>query len=290
MEAHTHRRAHALLWLGAVIVALASVPSGAVADVDGDKKKASALLDEGNGHFTARRYREARQRYEAAYAAYASPKILLNLAEASRELGELDRAVEHYERFLAEAAAEVKSKHAPQVSQRLDELRPRLGRLRVSGPAGAEVAVDGRARGRLPLGLLWALPGKREVLVGEVTRAVTVRAGATEAVELAAASGVVVAAAPEPSAPPSLTPEIPRGPAADAAPTALVAAPPRDDDEGQGGVLTSWWFWTGVGVLAASAVVVGVAAGSAETGPALGGELGRVSTADWTTFDPRGGR
>ena len=289
MEAHTHRRAHALLWLGAVIVALASVPSGAVADVDGDKRKASALLDEGNGHFTARRYREARQRYEAAYAAYASPKILLNLAEASRELGELDRAVEHYERFLAEASAEVQSKHAAQVSQRLEELRPRLGRLRVSGPAGAEVAVDGRARGRLPLGLLWALPGKREVVVGEATRAVTVRAGATEAVELGAATGAVVAAA-EPSAPPSLTPEIPRGPAADAEPTTLVAASPPDEDEGSGGVLTRWWFWTGVGVLAASAVVVGVAAGGADSGPALGGELGRVSTAGWTTFDPRGGR
>ena len=93
--------------------------------------------------------------------------------------------------------------------------------------------------------------------MGEVTRAVTVRAGATEAVELAAASGVVVAAAPEPSAPPSLTPEIPRGPAADTAPTTLVAAPPGYD-EGPTPWYGRWWVWTGAAVLVAGGVTAAV--------------------------------
>jgi tetratricopeptide (TPR) repeat protein len=46
------------------------------------------------------------------------------------------------------------------------------------------------------------------------------------------------------------------------APASATQAEPQAQARSSGGLLTRWWFWTGVGALAATAVVIGIAASS----------------------------
>ena len=79
--------------------------------------------------------------------------------------------------------------------------RKGMGSLRVSStPAGAQVLVDGKARGVTPLTLADVSPGRHEVALqsdaGTVTRTVTVSANATAAVDEAIFSGFVTVYSP----------------------------------------------------------------------------------------------
>lgn len=274
------QRAGSVLRLGSVALALlvASIAAHAQGDDEGDKTRAAKLLDEGNALFASKRYETALKRYEAAYAAFPSPKILLNLAEVTRELGLADQAADYYERFLAEAGDGVDPKHRSFAEHRVAELEVGLGRIAIEGPAGLDVRLDGKPRGALPIPPKRVTPGRHTVEADGFTEDVTVRAGHVATVRI----------------PDERTPEVPLvAVPAPAEVTPAIAPPPppierAEDDTGT--VLGTWWFWTSVGALAAGAVVVGIAASSGGDDFVPGGELGRVSTADWTSFTPGGGR
>lgn len=71
------------------------------------------------------------------------------------------------------------------------------------------------------------------------------------------------AAEPAPTAPsPAVTAAHAEAAQAPAAPAAAVASSEPPKEHSSGGITSRWWFWTGLGVLAAGAVVVGVAAAS----------------------------
>lgn len=268
-----------LLSLGALLVILAE-GSPARADNAGDKERAVALLDEGNQLFEDRQYEAALERYESAYAAYASPKILLNIAETHRLLGAADKAAEHYEEFLAKTP-ESEKKHRKLAQENLEKVLAELGFISVaSDPEGAEVRVDGRSVGKTPLEPVRVLAGRRAVsaeLEGHqpFKQEVVVRAGQTEEVKISLKSDTpAVTAAPPVDSTPSIIEQ----------PTETTVAT-EVPDGGSEPITKKWWFWTALGAVVVGGVVLGVVAasgGGSDFVPA--GELGKSGTTGWEAF------
>ncbi len=192
---------------------------------------ARALFQEGMRAVDAHDWETAADRLRRSLALRSSPVVAYNLSLALIELGQLVEASEHL-RSVQRESGEGSDAHRL-ASQRLAEVLPRLGRLRIDvtgSPAGTEVRLDDHV---VPEALIGAPqpadPGPHRVTL--------VRRGEQLAMsEVTVASGeeaVVTLYAP-PSA--ELDPD-------DALPV------------GGGGVEREWWFWTIIGGVAVAAVV-----------------------------------
>jgi len=184
-----------------VLLAQAAPPGGGAED----KAKAKVLLQEGLALDRRGDKAQALKKFQAAYAAYPSPKLWFNIGQVERDLGHAAEAAEAFEKFLAlvpDALPEDKKVAKSAVAQ----LGKKLGRLQVRcETSGAEVAVDGKSVGRVPLpGPLWATPGSHQVTIthagfAPATETVEMSAGATALVVL----HLVPLAAPAAPAPPA---------------------------------------------------------------------------------------
>ncbi len=128
------------------------------------KAEAQTLLKQGAAAYEAGDLPTALDKFKQAYARFASPKLLFNIGQASRELGRFAGAMDAFERFLSEAPdAPVDMK--AEAEQSIAKLQPKLGRLHVDcGTVGAEIGLDGTVVGHAPIAkLLWAMPGKHQV-------------------------------------------------------------------------------------------------------------------------------
>ncbi|HTA19506.1 MAG TPA: tetratricopeptide repeat protein, partial [Polyangia bacterium] len=67
------------------------------------KRAAQEHLTRGNDLFTHDRYADALEQFQAAFAAFPSPKLQFNLGQCERALGHDDAAIDHFQRFLYEA-------------------------------------------------------------------------------------------------------------------------------------------------------------------------------------------
>lgn len=124
------------------------------------KTKAQILLSEGTQLFNRGAMAEALDRFKQAYAEYASPKLLFNIGQTSRNLGRSVEAMDALEKFLAEAT-DTPPEMISEAKRSVVELRGMLGNLTIlCGTPGAEVALDGRIIGSAPLpSSLWVMPG-----------------------------------------------------------------------------------------------------------------------------------
>ncbi len=230
------------------------------------KKRAGALIDDGNRQMGAEHPEQALRSYEQAYEAYPSPKILINLAEAERALGHTTQALALFRRFLAEAAPEPGSKLERGVRERIEDLQKELGFLQLTGAReGTAIRVDGRPVGTLPQEPIPLSPGLHTIeteLPGyEPQRTETkVISGQTVVVELHS---------------------IPATPAIDATPAPAVLAPALAEDDALTG---RWWFWSAIAVGAAAVATVVVVASTSGGGFLPAGELGATHTSDWRRF------
>ena len=68
------------------------------------KAKAQDLLTEGSDLYEKGDYAGALEKFNAAYAAYPSPKLMFNIGQANRDLSRPVEALEAFEKFLAGAA------------------------------------------------------------------------------------------------------------------------------------------------------------------------------------------
>ena len=131
-------------------------------------QSADALLDEGVALREQGRDAEALERFERAYGMTRSPRALAQVALAEQALARWVAAEQHLAAALARPDAWVTERRAL-LERGLARIREELGRVELlGGPPGADVSVDGRAIGRLPL------PGPVSVEVGQ--RTVDVRA------------------------------------------------------------------------------------------------------------------
>jgi len=179
-----------------------------------EKAKAQALLKEGAKLYEKGALAPALEKFDQAYAAYPSPKLLFNIGQASRDLGRLAEAMTAFERFLSEAT------DAPvDMTTEAKKSVGKLGKLRIQcATAGAEVSLDGKPVGVAPIAdLIWAMPGKHQVTARSANYApaiedVEVNANWVHTVVITMqplASPVAVTPAPVVPPPPAAKPPVP---------------------------------------------------------------------------------
>ncbi|HET6612377.1 MAG TPA: hypothetical protein VFG83_10320 [Kofleriaceae bacterium] len=114
------------LWIAVLGAALIVLPTWARADQPkGDKTKAEALLHEAAALYRSGDRVAAVDKFEQAYAAYPSPKILYNLGKAYRGIHQPQKAYDTLSRFLREAE-HVSPARRREVQGLLDELKETL--------------------------------------------------------------------------------------------------------------------------------------------------------------------
>lgn len=82
-------------WLWVVVVCCASSASAQDA-----RQQAREIAAEATQHYNMGRFDEACAEYQRAYDVFAAPQLLFNLGQCNRELGNHERAVFFFERFL----------------------------------------------------------------------------------------------------------------------------------------------------------------------------------------------
>jgi len=198
--------------------------------------------------YNAGAFAEAAETFAASYEAAASPEAAFNAARAHDKRGDEVAAMTWIRRYLASAAPDDAS--YPQAQQRAQELRARLGELRLqldSTDELREIRVNGEVvtladfpklvtPGRVELRLFGAEPGEVADMPAEVA------AGGTWTVQFTGFKPPE----PEPTPPPPrvLRPD----------PTPMMSAPRR-------GRPLAVLFWTGTGLTTASAITMGVFGG-----------------------------
>jgi hypothetical protein len=167
-----------------------------------DRVKAQVLLGEGATLYEHGDYLGALDRFNGAYAAYPSSKILFNIGQANQLLGRLIDAREAYQKFLDEAP-NASREDRTDAQAWLEKLQKSLGQLTItSATAGADISLDGKAIGRSPLrGPIWAMPGRHQVTAiksGDcpTLEYVEVASGSLATVELRPLHSPLVAEAP----------------------------------------------------------------------------------------------
>jgi hypothetical protein len=110
----------------------------------GGKREARALFKAGNALLLQGDNVGALEKFEAAFALFPSPKILLNIGTCLREMDRDAEAAEVFERYLSDPEAEAERK--AEVSAILAEIDARMGRLRLPlVDAGTRLLLDGKA-------------------------------------------------------------------------------------------------------------------------------------------------
>ena len=103
---------------------------------------AQGLMSEGVKQLQAKAYDQALANFLAAYGQFPSPKILLNIAAALRDMGRLADAANTYQRYLVDPATG--SERLAEVKDILIGLDKQLTLLTVRVfPRGSEVSLDG---------------------------------------------------------------------------------------------------------------------------------------------------
>jgi hypothetical protein len=175
-----------------------------------NKVQARALLDQGTKLYEQGDVAGALEKFQAAYAAFPSPKLMFNIGQANRDLHRNLEALEAFEKFLADAPDALPEMTAD-ARKSVSQLQRKLGQIQIDCmTSGAEVRVDGKGVGTTPLpDLIWATPGHHQITakhesVAPAVEEVDVKAGSVSNVTLRLA--VTVAAAPVlvPAATPAL--------------------------------------------------------------------------------------
>lgn len=139
------------------------------------------LYEDGN-------YEASRIEFERAMELAPSYRILYNIGQAYKQLNNYVASVSAFERYLTEGGAEVPEDRRNTVKAEVAELRKRIGTIRVTTKAGAEILVDGVVVGKAPLAeALSVNPGLRRFgvqLAGHLPATKTITVGSSDNPEL----------------------------------------------------------------------------------------------------------
>ncbi len=160
MRAFRSNCAWRLIFAVGVCLAAMGAPleAHAQAEAPGDEE-ARALFRAGRAAFDEGRYEAALERFEQSYALSERPALLYNIGQAADRLRHDDRAVDAFERYLAETEPDAPNRTA--VEARLVVLRRQLEAERILAPPPARRGL------RVGLGIAAAV-----VVVGAVLTAV----------------------------------------------------------------------------------------------------------------------
>jgi tetratricopeptide (TPR) repeat protein len=242
-------------------VSLCLLVAAAKPDAEPPKEKARGLVSTANELYAKGEYPAALALYQRAFDVHPNPMILYNIARAHQQIGDVLRAAEHYEKYLAESGAAPGSERYELAVAELEELERSIGRLVIRGaPEDAEVLVDGKAPAASSVRVL---PGEHEITASLLRhvpfrRRVLVEGGRTITVEVE----LIEETAPI---------------------TAPIAIAPLPEPE-SAPVTEQWWFWSLIAL--GAAVAAGATAGVLLTREdfSRSGELDTSRTSEWETF------
>ena len=151
--------------LPAVMLAMTlSIPPSALA---GDTAQAGKLFKEGNKFRLAGKYKEALEKYNAAYKLLPSFKIEYNTALVLDKMGNHPAAYMTYKTFLKSGAGKSPEKILQKARKRVAELKQKIALVKVtSNVSGAIVKVNGINVGKTPLPGDWEMGVKAPKNVG----------------------------------------------------------------------------------------------------------------------------
>lgn len=159
---------------GAVAASLPCAPLAAqttASPTDAQRARAREHYGEGQTHFDAGRFEDARAAFEAAYREVPNPVVLLGVASAEERLGRLLDAARTLRRYLRErvdapdrAAIEERIATLDPSGATAEEASPPASSIRVtSSPEGAAIVADGQATGLMTPAELTVAPGEHTV-------------------------------------------------------------------------------------------------------------------------------
>jgi PEGA domain len=254
-RARHHRWSCATVAGVAALVAVAGTARGQ----EDARTTAQKKMAQGNQLMEQGQPAEALRLFRDAYKLVPNPRYQYNIAVACQATGRDAEALEAFQFFLAKAEG-VAQGYTDDAKKQIEVLRGRVAQVTVSAKqSGAGVLVDGRDVGNTPLPQALVLdPGEHRFLVRKLEfepfeHVVNLRPGdqVTVTVELR---------------------PIPR-PVAPAVVTITTPTPPPPAAEERSQFYKRWWFWTAVGAVVVTGVIVGVAASSRPGGPKCpGGE------------------
>jgi hypothetical protein len=169
MASSTCDRHRSVPVVSVLVLLLSAHPSRAMSDPTADgariKDAAEAKLVEGVELLKIRSYQRALERFEQAYALLPSPLILYDFGLAHLGLGDGPRALEFFDRFLAEAPDAPADKRRKAERYR-DQLAAQVSVVTLEADvAAAELTVDGLSLGRVSFPRrLYLAPGAHEVV------------------------------------------------------------------------------------------------------------------------------
>lgn len=128
-----------------VFVALAPAPASAQTDTW------KTLKEKGDEAFRERRYGEALEFYDAAWAKEQQPVLNYNRGRAYEALGRFPEALDQFESFVERAPKDLKAK-VPKLDTLMEETRGKVCTISIeSVPVGATVLLDGVKLGVTPI-------------------------------------------------------------------------------------------------------------------------------------------
>ncbi|MBN2714908.1 MAG: tetratricopeptide repeat protein [Deltaproteobacteria bacterium] len=116
-----------------------------------DEKSARALFMEGVAAFESGHFAEAAAIFRQAYNENSSWKIQYNIGQCEAAAKHHGRAMEAFEYYLSLGGDDVPETRRAEVEAELDRLRRVVGFVNIQAPDGAQISVDGEARGTAPL-------------------------------------------------------------------------------------------------------------------------------------------
>ncbi len=147
------------IFLSTVLVPMAALGSN-------DEQAAAESFEQGKSLFKAEQFLGAAQAFREAYRLRPNWKLLYNVGQSEAAAKHYGFAIEAFEQYLAEGGDDISRDRQDQILEELDRFRGKVGELRVEGPDGSQVQVDGIARGHIPLpGILRLVAGIEHELV-----------------------------------------------------------------------------------------------------------------------------
>jgi iron complex outermembrane receptor protein len=121
-----------LLRVLVITVALGAAAPVAMAQTAAQKKQAKQHFDEGKTLFNLAKFREAIAEFERSYRLFTAPEILFMIGQCHNQLGEPDKALFYYRRYLAEKP---NAKNREEVEAIIAEIEAKAGRRPAPVPA-----------------------------------------------------------------------------------------------------------------------------------------------------------
>ncbi|HEX3697144.1 MAG TPA: tetratricopeptide repeat protein [Polyangia bacterium] len=222
-----------------------------------DIKRAKEHFAKAQQLYKIERFADALTEYQEAYLSKPEPNLLFNMGQCERLMGNRGDALRFYRRFLIERP---NPPNLTVVQQHIRDLEAAEATGATAPPPGPAPAVTAPPpQPSMRKGFVVA-PSPASASVSAVAYGQPGASGAVGAHPAAVALG---STSPPPVAPLPLPPQslaMAHEPGASNLLRADGSPGSRNNDEDRP-VYKKWWFWTAIGVVVASVVVIGVAAG-----------------------------